>query len=278
MNEQTLKQLEHLFPDTVNIWTGDKYTLLEPENSEFFCINPLKNFDNRQNENVLEKRNFLIEFDEGSLEDQKASISTIESSGLKIASAVYSGSKSIHLIFSMAENLTVDYRSAWLALSMECASLTGLNADPACKNEARLSRLAGIVRADTGLSQELLHLGGFLTNAKVLELINKHQIRTSINNEDVVPLNDMNLTKFKFAIQKHKGLWSKLRSAPIWAKPVNMYPELLKLTIWAVEKTGVPKETFLQYSQENIFPYLVQVGYPTDKLDKAIHNAYDYLS
>ena len=279
MNNTTLKQLNHLFPDEVQIWTGSKYELLHPEESEFFCINPLKNLDNRTNENVLEYRNFLIEFDEGSLEDQKASISKIESSGLKIASAVYSGGKSVHLIFSMAEKLAFDYRQSWLAVCMEAEQLSNLSADPSCKNEARLSRLAGVIRQDTGKEQELLHLGGFLTNEKIAELINKHNIRAASLSSGPITVNQkMSLLKFKIEIQKYRGLWSKLRGARDWAGPINMYPELLKLTIWAIEKTGVPKDTFLEYSKEKIFPHLLEKGYPAEKLDKAINNAYDYLS
>jgi hypothetical protein len=279
MNEQTLKQLEHLFPDTVNIWTGDKFKLLEPANSEFFCINPLKNFNNRTNDNVLETRNFLMEFDDAPLADQEAAISTIEKNGLKVASAVYSGSKSVHLIFSLAETLNVDYRAAWLALATEVLELTNLMADPACKNEARLSRLAGVTRPDTGKPQTLLHLGGFITNAKLNQLIFKHKIKTSKVLTEVTAENpNMSLLDFKFELDRfeHRGLHSKLRGARGWAEPVNMYPILFKLTHWAIDATGVPRETFLQYAQEKIFPHLINKGYPADKLDKAIHNAYNY--
>lgn len=281
MNEQTKKHLNHLFPDTVNIWTGNKYEILPPEKSEFFCINPLKNLNNRTNDNVLETRNFLMEFDDAPVEEQEAAVSTLEKNGLKVASAVYSGSKSVHIIFSLAETLNVDYRAAWLALATEVLELTNLIADPSCKNEARLSRLAGVTRPDTGKPQELLHLGGYITNAKLSQLINKHKIKTSkVLTESTAVNPDMSLVKFKFEISKfeNKGLYSKLRGARHWAKPVNMYPELFKLTNWAIDSTGVPRETFIQYAQEKIYQHLLNVGYPADKLDKAIHNAYDYKS
>lgn len=279
MNEQILTQINKLFAETDNVWTGNKYSLLQPAQSEFFCINPLKNLENRTNDNVITARNFLLEFDGASLEDQEAAIPTIEASGLKIATATYSGSKSIHIIFSLAESLTVDYRAAWLALATEVLELTNLMADPACKNEARLSRLAGVTRSDTGKMQSLLHTGGYITNAKLNQLIYKHKIKTSkVLTEATAENPDMDLLDFKFELDKfeNKGLHSKLRGARGWAEPVGMYPVLFKLTHWAIDSTGVPKETFLQYAQEKIFPHLINKGYPADKLDKAIHNAYDY--
>lgn len=279
MIRQSEKQLFHLFNKDATIWTGSKFNLNNIENSEFFCINELKNLNNRTNENVLIKQNFLIEFDEGTFEQQEAAISLIEATGLNIATAVFSGSKSIHLIISAAESLDLEYRQTWLALAAEIRSITGLTPDAACKNEARLSRLAGAIRPETGLEQRLLHVGGFVTNEKFAKLAAKHQIKTSVLNTSKVPLeSSMDLENFKIKLEKHTGLWSKLRGVRIWAKHVNMYPEILKLTIWAVETTGVPKNVFLEYAEQKIFPHLLNAGYPADKLDKAIHNAYDYLS
>jgi hypothetical protein len=53
-----------------------------------------------------------------------------------------------------------------------------------------------------------------------------------------------------------------------------MYPELLKLTYWAIDSTGVDKDTFLEVLWEKTFPKLLEAGYPERKLVVAINDAY----
>lgn len=277
MNEQTKKQLEHLFTTEDNVYTGDKYKLLPIQDSEFFVINPLKNLDNRSAENVSDFRNFLFEFDNAPYEEQYATIARLESSGINVATAVFSGSKSIHLILSMAEKLNLDYKQTWLALSFEINNLTGLMPDQACKNPNRLSRLAGATRSETGIEQKLLHIGGFIKNDLLLNLVNKYNIKYSVKGE-TVPMND-NLDYQSFEnllLKKQKGLYSRIKLVDTWADSVGMYPELFRLTTWAIDATGVPKQVFKEYARENIYPALLEAGYPSNKLDKPIDHAYDY--
>ena len=279
MNIQSKMQLERLFNDQDVIYTGDKYNLLRVELSEFFVINPMKDLSNRTNENVSEAKNFLMEFDTGTYDQQYETISKLESAGIPVTTATFSGSKSIHLVLSMAESLTFEYKQAWIAIAAEITNLTSLAPDPACKNEARLSRLAGVIRADTGKMQELLHTGGYLKNSKVSELINKYGIKGASNKANcVAPDPSLDLIRFKWALkaQINAGLSSKLRSAPQWAAAANMYDPLFKLTNWVIDSTGAPRETFLAYAEENIFPYLLNAGYPAFKLDIPINNAYDW--
>jgi hypothetical protein len=270
-------QLEHIFQNEQFIFTGDEYYLLPIDRSAFFCINPVKNLDNRQLENLSNLQNFLIEFDEASYEQQFKSIAQIEASGLNIASAVFSGSKSIHLIFSMAETLQLDYKTAWLALASEVRSITGLTADAQCKNANRLSRLAGFVRPDTGKVQELLHLGGFIKNDKLMELVDRHKIKHAVTQTTVSQDPTMSVEKFELIlIKRQNGLYSKIARVDEWAGSVGMYKELFNITCWAIDATGVPESTFKQFAQNKIFPALLEAGYPINKLDKPIDNAYTY--
>lgn len=272
-----LKQLNHIFTDNQLVYTGDEYKLLNPEASAFFCINPVKSFDNRQIDNVSSLQNFLIEFDEASYEQQFKSIKSIEDSGLNIATAVFSGSKSIHLIFSMAESLAVDYKSAWLAIALEVRSITGLTADAQCKNANRLSRLAGFVRPETGKVQELLHVGGFIKNETLIALIDRHKISHAIQQTTVNYDPAMSLEKFELLLIKRQArLYSKIARVDQWAGSVGMYKELFNLTCWAIDATGVPENTFKQFAQKKLFPALLEAGYPINKLDKPIDNAYTY--
>lgn len=279
MNEQTKKQFDKLFSDTDIVYTGDKYGLLRVELSEFFVINPLNNLDNRTNENVSEAKNFLMEFDTGTYEEQLSTIEILEASNLPVTTATFSGSKSIHLILSMAEKLNYDYRQAWVALAAEITELTGLSPDKSCKNEARLSRLAGATRPETGKEQTLLHTGGYLKNSKISELVQKYGIKAPGLNTVTVSMNpDLDLIRFKWALKEqiNAGLSSTLRSAPAWAASEGMYFQLFRITNWVIDSTGAPRETFLEYAKEKIYPHLLNAGYPAYKLDKPINNAYDW--
>jgi hypothetical protein len=271
------EQLNHLFTFDQFVFTGDEYYLQPVDRSAFFCINPVNNLDNRQLDNLSNLQNFLIEFDEAELEEQKQSIQTIEKAGINIATAVYSGSKSIHLVFSMAETLQTDYRSAWIALSMEVKSLTGLKADPQCKNANRLSRLAGYTRPDTGKVQELLHVGGYIKNELLNSLIVKHDVKSTVK-QSVVPMNlSLDVTDFETLLRRQeRGLLSKFITVDSWASSVGMYDRLFRLTCWAIDATGVPEPVFKEFARNRIYPALLEAGYPANKLDRPIENAYTY--
>jgi hypothetical protein len=271
------KQLEHIFQAEQLIYTGDEFKLLNVENSAFFCINPVHSLINRKLENISNLQNFLIEFDEATYGQQFESIMQIENSGLNIASAVFSGSKSIHLIFSMAETLQVDYRSAWIALSLEVKQLTGLKADPQCKNANRLSRLAGYTRPDTGKVQELLHMGGYITNEVINNLIIKHEVKSSIK-QSIVPINlSLDVQDFETLLRRQeRGLLSRFVTVNTWAAPVGMYDKLFRLACWAIDATGVPEPVFKEFARNRIYPALLEAGYPANKLDRPIENAYTY--
>jgi competence transcription factor ComK len=272
-------QLNKLFQDGEHVWTGTLFSAEPLSLSEFFCINPLKSLDERNDSNVATKRNFLIEWDEAPLEEQYTALEKLKSANFPVTTATFSGSKSLHLIVSLADSLTAEYKAAWLALSLEIHRITGLNADPSCKNPSRLSRLAGAVRTN-GIVQALLYEGKLAKNEYVCGLIQKHQINSSSSNFSTRPPVsmelDMSLDSFKLKIKREKGLHMKIMNAQDWIGPVNNYPELLKITLWAIDSTGVPLSTFKQYCREYLKEKLDRVGYPEYKLDKAIENAYSY--
>lgn len=276
MKSKFEKQLDLLFQETDNVWTGNLYELDTVEKSEFFVINPLKSLETRSNENVAVYRNFLFEFDNAALEDQEAAISLIEQNGLPLRTVVFSGSKSYHMIVSMADNLGSDYRSAWEALAAEISLVTGLVADPACKNPARLSRVAGFIRPDTGKVQQLVHTGRLITNATVIGLISKHKIKAVVIKSVKAEISsDMDVEDFKIQLRYEKGLHSVLSKIALWAQPAGMHPEILRLTLWAIDSIGVPKATFIKYAESSMLPHLQAANYPADKMYRSIEMAYE---
>ena len=278
-NQNALKQIMHLFAEDEYVWVGDLYN--EDYAGNFFCINPVKgpatNAANatRKITDVTNMRNFLFEFDTASLQEQELAIQKLKQANVPIASIVHSGSKSYHLIMSLSVPLTLSYESCWTALSFHIKAITGLIADPACKNANRLSRLGGRIRPETAAIQTLIELGPYIDNEYLYSLIQKYDIAESKRPAVIKNVNpNMTLSEFKLELIRRPKLLNELMSAPVWAQPANMYPKFYRLTTWAIDAIGVPKSVFKEYCQEKVFPALLAVGYPKEKLDKGIESAY----
>jgi hypothetical protein len=269
------KQLDHLFISTDRVWIGDLYK--ENGLGPFFCINPVDDNGDRAKENITTVRNFLFEFDGDSLDAQQLGIDKLKSLNFPCSSVVFSGSQSYHLIVSLSVPLTLEYKASWLALATEITSLTSLTPDPACKNPNRLSRLAGCTRPETGLVQKLISLGPYTDNEYISGLIAKYNVQNAQSKKTAVaPDSNLNVDALKLRLRQSPILLNRIMGVDQWAGPVNMYPEVLKLTLWIIDATGAPKQTVLGYFNERLFPKLLEAGYPAEKLDKAVHNAYSY--
>lgn len=139
-------------PKDLMCFTSDTFGIAvkaEPGPADIFLsINALTGW--RSDANVATHRNFLLEFDQGTFEAQKA---IVQASGVPISAAVSSGNKSIHFYVCLQEPVTaVEY--AHLARRLFLALPT---ADKSCKNPSRLARLPGRIRPDTGKLQECLY-------------------------------------------------------------------------------------------------------------------------
>ena len=130
------------------------YSAEEKKNFEnaFFSINPLDLTKTRADSAVTKYRNILVEMDKIPLEQQDQHISEI---GLPYSTAVYSGSKSIHYIISLEQELVDE--QLYRALVKRVYKAVGEDkVDLTCKNPSRFSRLPGHIRSDTGKEQKLL--------------------------------------------------------------------------------------------------------------------------
>lgn len=125
------------------------------EESEFFCINPLRNYrDGASNANIAAHRNFLLESDTLSLRAQKALLE--DRMRVPFATKTFSGSKSYHYIIALEEPVAADkYAEYWQFLKYLLAG----KVDSSCSNPSRLSRTPGVVRTSTGKKQRLLAVG-----------------------------------------------------------------------------------------------------------------------
>lgn len=116
---------------------------------QFVTLNPLKRGATRADSNVSEFRNFLIEMDELSLEEQDALMAKLQ---VPYFTKVFSGKKSYHYIISLKVGIPTELE--WRAYAK--AILKAIpGADPSTCNPSRFTRNPGHVRPDTGLVQAL---------------------------------------------------------------------------------------------------------------------------
>jgi len=140
----------------------------------FVCINALfphkdyaptqpwhsENKPRRADVNVCSLRNFLVELDSGTLEEQYRLVT----SRLPISACTFSGSKSLHFIISLEQPLATlqEYRH----LATRLLKLVP-EADPSCRNASRLTRLPCVIRPETGLEQKLWYVGSRIPLAEL---------------------------------------------------------------------------------------------------------------
>lgn len=110
-----------------------------------FYINPMK-IDGRKNEDVTAYRCALIEYDNIPKDKQ---LEYLLDSGLPILSITDSGNKSIHALVRIDAASASEYKKQVKKLHAALEQKYGSPCDPANKNPARLSRLAGARRGES---------------------------------------------------------------------------------------------------------------------------------
>jgi hypothetical protein len=180
---ETKQYLDILFqPGEVSCYT-DKATGTSvssgPQDADLFvCVNALHPYqdlapsqpwhrDNRPRRadvNVVSYRNFVLELDKGTLEEQYALVTA----RLPVSTITFSGSKSLHFIVSLEQPLTsnAEYRT----MAERLLTLVP-EADPSCRNPSRLTRIPGPTRPDTGLKQKLMEIRARVSNAELETLL-----------------------------------------------------------------------------------------------------------
>lgn len=115
----------------------------------FFVINPL--YNQRSDSNVTSYRNILVEFDTGTISEQKE---LLQASGLPYSTLVFSGGKSLHAIISLAEPVQTEAEYRRIAKNIYKRLPT---ADQKVFNPSRFSRCPGYIR-DNVNEQTLLEV------------------------------------------------------------------------------------------------------------------------
>ena len=129
----------------------------------YYTLNLLKEGTTRKDVNVLEYRNFMLEFDEGTLQEQ---LQIIRDNNVPYTALVHSGSKSLHVIISLTEPLDIsleEYKNIHRRL------IATVGADPANINPANFTRMPLTMRGDT--LQSLIQLKKQVPTNEFLEFV-----------------------------------------------------------------------------------------------------------
>lgn len=130
------------------------------------ALNPIKGF--RNDEGCYKFKNFLVELDISSREEQ---IAYIKKLNLPYSSMIWSGSKSTHTLISLDRNLPNE--KIWRFFSEWILNIVNL-ADQNTKNPSRSIRIAGSIRPETGKEQELIELKGATKLEDLVAWLKKH--------------------------------------------------------------------------------------------------------
>jgi len=147
-------------------------------NFHFYCINPIHptiDHDPQPDEelkprikiaNVTSFRNFAIEFDEDSLEEQKRKLKIAKP---PVSAVIFSGSKSLHTPIALEEGVTQEEYSAIFEAIKVTLAKYDLKLDKQCKNANRLTRAPFEIRHNTTVEQKLLGSRGRIPNQQLFD-------------------------------------------------------------------------------------------------------------
>ena len=145
-------------------WGPDHFEHVSGEKLLLVALNPIKGY--RADENVLKFRNFLVEMDGYEL---KAQIEYMKRLGLPYSAIIFSGSKSMHFLISLEEDLPSE--KTWRMFAQWILNIAAL-ADQQTKNPSRGIRIPGGQREE-GL-QRLVEFKGPVKLSELVDFLKKH--------------------------------------------------------------------------------------------------------
>ena len=247
----------------------------------FTCLNPVKG-KRRLKSELATYRNFLFEDDNTPISRQLELLSSIKA--LELARLIiFSGSKSMHIIVSCADDLRIGevgsieaetrYKQIWEGLKKQFEDV-GLNIDPSGKNPSTLFRTPGAIRVyDT--RQEVLHEGCLLP-AETLKTfaVNRKVVNSPKLFSAEVPSSELELDEILKKSISGKKLRDFLQYPTSWiSAEAGNYPMIFRLTAWAIDVSNPPPEVFINYFKRFTEPYLHKKNY-FKEYESAILGAY----
>jgi len=150
-----------------DIRTYLKDTLLIGEKLLWVSLNPFKQYSTRSNDNVLVLRNFILESDTLSLQQQQQLIFDLK---MPYSTCVFSGGKSLHYVISL-ENPLSDI-AEWKSVFKRLHNIV-LGSDPKMDRPCVFTRTPGVLRVDKERIQTAVRLGSRIPNDVFFEWLNR---------------------------------------------------------------------------------------------------------
>jgi hypothetical protein len=130
-------------------------------NNEFIAINPFMPGTTRRDANVIKFRNILLEFDAGTIDEQRAYIEALK---IPYSTITFSGSKSLHVIISL--ETPAANKDEYDAIVHRIFTKVP-KADPTTKNCSRFTRAPNARRGDKWTIQHLIYAGNRIKNSAI---------------------------------------------------------------------------------------------------------------
>lgn len=143
----------------------DSFEQIDPSQVILCALNPIKGY--REDLNCTAFRNFLVEMDTGSIEDQ---LTYVKRLGMPYSAAIFSGNKSIHFLISL--DIDLPRESVYRTFAEWILNIVTL-ADPNTKNPSRSIRVPGAFR-EPGKQQLLLEYQGVVPMETLALWLNNH--------------------------------------------------------------------------------------------------------
>lgn len=267
---------------------------------EYYCVNPLTSIDldykkkpyyfytkaRRADINVSKFRNFVFEIDELSLSDQ---IKVIEGSEIDFSAIVYSGGKSYHCLICLEDELGgvhtqngIDgYKYVWNRIAArinktsEGLGLGGGVVDQSCKNPSRFTRYPEF-QVEGRKKQEIFKFNEKRVSKSEFEslLVLCPEV-AEVNRSKALKVADVESVE-EFFKTCSVGLKNNIMY-PAWANAdAGLYPEMLKIVLWAIDETNVDKELLESIFSTTVFKQFERVGYPREKWYTAIEDGFRF--
>lgn len=185
---------------------------------ELISINPINGW--REDSNVTSFRTFLVEIDNGSLQDQLNYILTLN---MPYSACVFSGSKSLHFAIVLEkpfESLsTYKYVAEWILNIVK-------KADQNTKNPSRGIRIPGAIRSSTKKEQKLVDLKRRISMDELNAwLSNFEELRPKPIDEEVEMITDLGFVPIWVVKKLEEGIHNKGSRNSTWHIIANRIAE-----------------------------------------------------